>query len=95
MGALKICILQKQQEEMGRGEGGTPKKIEPLARWAAKISSSEIKWTFPKFVIILIDFQETFKDRAGILISVGSKQNDATLLLIRCIVTITQWKSHK
>ena len=40
-GALKICILQNQQER------GAPKKIEPLVRGAAKISSFKFQYLHP------------------------------------------------
>ena len=41
-GAPKICILQNQQER-----GGGSKKIEPLVRGAAKISSFEFQYLHP------------------------------------------------
>ena len=46
-GAPKICILQNQQE--GRR---APKKIEPLAKGAAKISSFELQYLHSPLVIL-------------------------------------------
>ena len=47
-GAPKICILQNQQE----GEGGAPKKIEPLSTGAVKISSFEFQYLHPHLIIL-------------------------------------------
>ena len=55
-GAPKICILQNQQDwgggGGGGGGGGAPKKIEPLARGVAKISSFEFQYLHPPLVMI-------------------------------------------
>ena len=45
-GALKICILQNQQE------WGGSSKIEPLARGTAKLSSFEFQYLHPLLVIL-------------------------------------------